>query len=91
MNIGTLPARHGRYRADHLALVTGGSRATFRDLDRRTARLAAAFEAAGIIKGGAMATALPNGVAIYEAFWAAARIGAAPAIPIIETRLAVVA
>ena len=77
MNIGTLPARHGRYRSDHTALVTGGSRLTFRELDRRTARLAAAFQAAGIARGGAIATALPNGAALYETYWAAARIGAA--------------
>jgi acyl-CoA synthetase (AMP-forming)/AMP-acid ligase II len=47
MNIGTLPARHGRYRRDHPALVTESVRLTFAELERRTARLAAALQARG--------------------------------------------
>jgi long-chain acyl-CoA synthetase len=77
MNIGTLPGRHGRYRPDHTALVTGTNRQTFRQLERRTARLAAAFQRQGIGRGDHIATILPNGAAIYETYWAAARIGAA--------------
>ena len=77
MNVGTLPARHGRYRPAHPALVTETGRVTFADFDRRTARLAAALQARGITRGGAIATVLPNGAALYETYWAAARIGAA--------------
>jgi long-chain acyl-CoA synthetase len=76
MNIGTLPARHGRYRANHPALVTDAVRLTYGELDRRTARLAAAFQRKGITRGRAIATALPNGAALYETYWAAARVGA---------------
>ena len=77
MNLGTLPATHGRFRAAHPALVCGGTRLTFRELDRRTARLAAAFQQAGVPRGGAIATAMPNSAALYETYWAAARMGAA--------------
>jgi acyl-CoA synthetase (AMP-forming)/AMP-acid ligase II len=76
MNIGTLPARHARYRPDHLALVTEAERLTFRDFDRRTSRLGAALQGIGVRKGDKIATVLPNGSAIYETYWAAARIGA---------------
>jgi long-chain acyl-CoA synthetase len=76
MNIGTLPARHGRYRPNHAAVVADSVRLTFAEFDRRTARLAAAFQAKGLARGSAIATALPNGAALYETYWAAARIGA---------------
>jgi long-chain acyl-CoA synthetase len=75
MNIGTLPARHGRYRPDHPALVTESGRLTFGELDRRTSRLGAALSAMGVRKGDKIATVLPNGPTIYEVYWAAARIG----------------
>jgi long-chain acyl-CoA synthetase len=77
MNIGSLPGRHGRYRRQHPAFVTETSRLTFGELDRRTARLAAAFQRRGVGRGDRIATILPNGAAIYETYWAAARIGAA--------------
>ena len=77
MNIGSLPGRHGRYRPDHPALITETSRLTFAEFDRRTARLAAAFQRRGVGRGDRIATVLPNGSAIYETYWAAARIGAA--------------
>ncbi|MEO8677589.1 MAG: AMP-binding protein [Vicinamibacterales bacterium] len=77
MNIGTLPARHARYRPDHLALATESERLTFRDLDRLISRLGAALQGMGVRKGDKIATVLPNGSAIYATYWAAARIGAA--------------
>ena len=77
MNIGSLPGRHARYRPEHEALVVGADRQTFRQFERRTARLAAAFERQGVGHGDRIATVLPNGSAIYEVYWAAARIGAA--------------
>jgi long-chain acyl-CoA synthetase len=77
MNIGSLPGRHGRFRAQHPAFITESARLTFSELDRRTARLAAAFQRLGVVRGDRIATVLPNGSAIYETYWAAARIGAA--------------
>ena len=43
MNIGTLPARHARYRPNHLALVTESERITFAAFERRIGRLARRF------------------------------------------------
>ena len=77
MNIGSLPARHGCYRPDHPAFVVASTRFSFREFDRRTARLATAFRRAGVHRGDRIATLLPNGSAIYEVYWAAARIGVA--------------
>jgi acyl-CoA synthetase (AMP-forming)/AMP-acid ligase II len=86
MNIGTLPARHGRYRPGHAALVTAEGRWSYAEFDRRTARLAAGLEAAGVRHGAALATALPNCPALYEIYWAAARIGVAtvPLSPLLK-------
>lgn len=67
MNVGTLPARHGRYRPTHPALVTETERLTFGDFDRRTARLAAALQAKGIAQGGAIAKRV-SGVIILDDF-----------------------
>lgn len=77
MNIGSLPRRHGRFRADHPAFVCDPVRLAFGEFDRRTARLAAAFQRRGVARGDRIATVLPNGPAIYDTYWAAARIGAA--------------
>jgi len=77
MHIGSLPARHGCYRPDHPAFVLPTARFSFREFNRRTARLATAFRRAGVHRGDRIATLLPNGSAIYEVYWAAARIGAA--------------
>lgn len=77
MNIGSLPRRHARYRGDHPAFVSGTVRQTFAQFERRTARLAVAFQKQGVGRGDRVATVLPNGPAMYETYWAAARIGAA--------------
>ena len=86
MNIGTLPARHGCYRGGHAALVTAEGRWTYAEFDRRTARLAAGLEAAGISHRAVVATALPNCPALYEIYWAAARVGVAtvPLSPLLK-------
>ena len=86
MNIGTLPARHARYRPDHLALVTESHRLTWAAFEQRIGRLAGALQAIGVGRGDKIATVLPNGLAIYETYWAAARIGAAtvPLSPLVR-------
>jgi acyl-CoA synthetase (AMP-forming)/AMP-acid ligase II len=75
MNIGTLLPRHARYRPDHLALVFGEHRYTFRELNRRVNRVANALLAAGLKKGDKVATVLPNSLELVELYWAAARTG----------------
>ena len=51
MDVGSLLARHARYRPDHLAVVFADHRLTFRQFDLRVNRLANALLAAGLGKG----------------------------------------
>ncbi|HEU5319485.1 MAG TPA: AMP-binding protein, partial [Methylomirabilota bacterium] len=55
MDIGGLLPRHARYRPDHLAVVFGEHRLTYRDFDARVNRLANAWLAAGLGKGDRVA------------------------------------
>ncbi len=75
MNIGTLLPRHARYRPNHVALVFGDERLTFRELNARVNRLANALLAAGLRKGDKLATVLPNCLPMVEIYWAAAKTG----------------
>ena len=76
MNIGTLPARHARYRGGHLAVVFKDQRLTYREFNARINKLANAMLAAGIEKGDKVATILPNCLELLDLYWAAAKIGA---------------
>jgi len=75
MNIGALLPRHARYRPDHLALVAGGQRLTYKELNAGVNRLANALLASGITKGEKIATVLPNCLELMTAYWAAAKTG----------------
>ena len=48
MNVGSLLPRHALYRPDHLAVVCGAHRLTFRELEQRVNRLANALLALGL-------------------------------------------
>lgn len=76
MNIGSLPALHAKYRGDHLAVVFGHERLTYRAFNERINKLANALLRAGITKGTHIATILPNCIELLELYWAAAKIGA---------------
>jgi long-chain acyl-CoA synthetase len=75
MNIGSLLPRHARYRKDHLALVVGDRRLTYRELNAVVNRLANALQRAGLKKGEKFATLLPNCLELMVAYWAAAKSG----------------
>ena len=75
MNVGALLSRHARYRANHLAVVCGAHRLTFRQLADRVNRLANALAAIGLRKGDKLAIVLPNGIELLEAYRAAAQLG----------------
>lgn len=81
MNIGSLLPRHARYRPDHLGIVFGEQRLTFREFNRRVNRLANAMVASGVTKGDKIATILPNCLELLETYWACAKIGAV-AVPL---------
>ena len=75
MNIGSLLPRHARYRPDHLAVVCGAHRLTFREHAERVNRLANALVALGLRKGDKLAIILPNGIELLEVYRAAAQLG----------------
>lgn len=65
-----------RARPDHPALVVAGETLTYRELDRRSARLARALLASGAGKGTRIALLAPDGALWITTFYAALRIGA---------------
>src|SRR3990170_4930315 len=91
MNLGTLLPKHARCRPDHLALVCGDDRLTFRQLDARVNRLANALLAAGLRKGDTLATVLPNCIEQLEIYLAATKTGvvAVPLSPLLQNSDAV--
>jgi acyl-CoA synthetase (AMP-forming)/AMP-acid ligase II len=76
MNIGTLLPRHARYRPQHPALLVGGHRFSYRELNARVNRLCNALLDAGVRKGHKFATVLTNCPELMTAYWAAAKTGA---------------
>jgi acyl-CoA synthetase (AMP-forming)/AMP-acid ligase II len=86
MNIGDLLPRHARYRRDHTALVVGGQRLTYRQLNAYVNRLANALLAAGLKKGDKFTTVLPNCLELMASYWAAAKTGVVivPASPLLQ-------
>jgi acyl-CoA synthetase (AMP-forming)/AMP-acid ligase II len=86
MNIGELLPRHARYRRDHTALVVGGQRLTYRQLNAYVNRLANAMLAAGLKKGDKFTTVLPNCLELMASYWAAAKTGIVmvPASPLLQ-------
>ncbi len=76
MDIGSLFARHARYRPDNLAFVFESERLTWSELNQSINRLSNALSALGIQKGDKVATILPNCTELFETYWAAAKIGA---------------
>ena len=75
MNVGSLLPRHARYRPDHLAVVCGPHRLTFREHAARVNRLANALLALGLRKGDKVAIVLPNCIELLEAYRACALMG----------------
>ena len=75
-NLGAILTRHARYRPDHLAVVCGERRLTYREFNRRVNRIANAMLQAGVRKGDHVATILPNCLELLEVYWAVAKTGA---------------
>jgi acyl-CoA synthetase (AMP-forming)/AMP-acid ligase II len=86
MDIGALLRRHARYRGDHVALVVGEHRLTYRQFNAYVNRFANALLAAGLRKGDKFATVLPNCLELMAAYWAAAKTGVVivPASPLLQ-------
>jgi acyl-CoA synthetase (AMP-forming)/AMP-acid ligase II len=84
--INTLLARHTRYRPDHLAIVFGDDRLTFREFNARVNRLANALHGLGLGKGDKVATILDNSLELLEVYQAVAKTGlvAVPLSPLLR-------
>ncbi len=77
MNVGSLVARHARYRGDHLALVCGDTRLTWSELGARVNRVSNALLALGLGKGDKLAVVVPNCLEVLETYWGAIQVGVA--------------
>jgi long-chain acyl-CoA synthetase len=75
VNVGSLLARHARYRPEHVAVVCGAQRLTFREHYAGVNRLANALRALGLNKGDKVAIILPNCVELLESYRACAQLG----------------
>lgn len=75
MNVGSLLTWHARYRPDHLAVICGEERLTFRELESRVNQLANALLSLGLGKGDKLALVLPNCIELLYAYRACALLG----------------
>ena len=73
--INTLLVHHTRYRPDHLAVVFGEHRLTFREFNARVNRVANALGELGLAKGDKVATILDNSLELVEVYQAVAKTG----------------
>ena len=86
MAINTLLVHHTRYRPDHLAVVFGEHRLTFREFNARVNRVANALGELGLGKGDKVATILDNSLELVEVYQAVAKTGlvAVPLSPLLR-------
>ncbi|WP_030176703.1 (2,3-dihydroxybenzoyl)adenylate synthase [Spirillospora albida] len=75
---GALLARLAAEHAGRVAVVSGGDRWTYRDLDERASRLAAGLHALGVRPRDRVIVQLPNTAVFLETAFALFRLGAIP-------------
>ena len=75
MKIDGFLSRHARYRPDHLALVVGGRRLSYCELNAEVNRLSRLLLDLGLKKGDSFMTLLPNGLELMALYWVAAKTG----------------
>src|SRR4051812_46966639 len=88
MKIGSILHTHSRFRPDHLAVVFGSMRLTFREVNARVNKLANALASHGIQPGDKIACVTPNCLEMLELYWATAKLGAVavPLSPLLNGR-----
>ena len=74
--LGDILRRHAATRGDKLAYVLGDQRVTYREMNRRTNRLAHLLRAHGVGRGDRVAILAANVPLYPEAYFAAAKLGA---------------
>ena len=75
MNVGSLLARHARFRPDKVAVVCGARRLTFAEHYAAVNRLSNALRGLGLAKGDKIAIILPNCIELLESYRACAQLG----------------
>ncbi len=73
--------RHAKYKPHKTAFICGSTRLSFSELNASVNQLIHAWQKAGIKKGDKIATILPNCTALWEVYWACAKMGAV-AVPL---------
>ena len=76
MRLETILRAQAVRHPDKIALICGGKRLTYRDLDRRIQRVANGLKKHGVGPGDRIVVFLSNGVEIVELFYAAFALGA---------------
>jgi long-chain acyl-CoA synthetase len=86
--MGSLLARHARYRPHHTAVVVAPRgpgerelRLTWREFDGYVNRWANALSALGVGRGDRVATVLANSLELLATYWSCAKLGAV-AVPL---------
>ncbi|MFF3404140.1 (2,3-dihydroxybenzoyl)adenylate synthase [Streptomyces sp. NPDC002659] len=78
--LGELPGEWAAAFGDRVAVVAGGERWTYRELDERSGRLAAGLRALGIGCGDRVVVQLPNVAEFFEVLFALFKLGAVPVV-----------
>ena len=78
MSISRAISMHAAERPHDPALTCGDTTLSWRELDRRTNRLARAFAALGVVPDDLVTIALPNSTAFFESALAIWKLGATP-------------
>ncbi|MFF0359565.1 (2,3-dihydroxybenzoyl)adenylate synthase [Streptomyces fungicidicus] len=80
VTLGELLRGWARRYGETTALVSGGERMSYRELDRRADVLAAGLLARGVVPGDRLVVQLPNTAAFLTVLFASARIGVVPVL-----------
>jgi long-chain acyl-CoA synthetase len=88
VKIGSVLKRHARFRQEHIAVIFGSQRLSFKAFNEGVNRLANALVREGIRPGDKVACVLPNCLEILELYWATAKLGAVavPLSPLLNGR-----
>ena len=78
MSLGARLAQLAAERPEQVAVSCGDETSSWRELDRRTNRLARALAARGVGQGAYVTIALPNSIGFIEACFALWKLGATP-------------
>ncbi|WP_323119075.1 (2,3-dihydroxybenzoyl)adenylate synthase [Burkholderia alba] len=85
--LGAMLRRAALTRPDAPAVLDGGRRVTYRELDSTVDRIANGLAAAGLRAGDRVVVQLPNSIEFVEALFGLARIGAVPVMALPSDRI----